>query len=53
MMLHPETAAEALKMQSFLEDAADLIREGRFDAALDALTRADYVRNRLKSATGQ
>jgi hypothetical protein len=51
--LHPVDAANALKMQGYLEDAADLIREGRFDTATEALTRADYVRAKLKSATGQ
>ena len=53
MNLHPEDAANALKMQSFLEDAADLMREGRFDTAVEALTRADYVRIKLRSVTGQ
>jgi len=42
-----------LKMQGYLEDAADLILEGRFDTAIEALTRADYVRAKLKSVTGQ
>jgi hypothetical protein len=53
MALHPEDAANALKMQSFLEDAVDLMREGRFDTAVEALTRADYVRVKLRSVTGQ
>lgn len=51
--LHPADAANALKMQGYLEDAADLIREGRFDTAIEALTRAEYVRAKLKSVTGQ
>jgi hypothetical protein len=51
--LHPVDAANALKMQGYLEDAADLIREGRFDTAMEALIRADYVRTKLKSVTGQ
>jgi hypothetical protein len=51
--LHPVDAANALKMQGYLEDAADLIREGRFETAIEALTRADYVRTKLKSVTGQ
>jgi hypothetical protein len=51
--LHPQDAANALKMQGFLEDAVDLMREGSFDAALEALTRADYVRVKLRSVTGQ
>jgi hypothetical protein len=53
MSLHPQDAADALKMQSFLEDAVDLMREGRFDTALEALIRADYVRAKLKGVTGQ
>jgi hypothetical protein len=53
MSLHPEDAANALKMQSFLEDAVELMREGRFDTAVEALTRADYVRVKLRSVTGQ
>jgi len=48
-----QDAADALKMQSFLEDAVDLMREGRFDTALEALVRADYVRAKLKGVTGQ
>ena len=40
-------------MQGYLEDAADLIREGQFDTAMEALIRADYVRTKLKSVTGQ
>jgi hypothetical protein len=53
MTLHPQDAANALKMQSFLEEAVELIREGRFETASEALTRADYVRTRLKGVTGQ
>jgi hypothetical protein len=51
--LHPVDAANALKMQGYLEDAVDLIREGRFHTAIEALTRADYMRAKLKSVTGQ
>ncbi|PYR92256.1 MAG: hypothetical protein DMF84_14195 [Acidobacteria bacterium] len=51
--LHPVDAANALKMQGYLENAVDLVREGRFDTAIEALTRADYVRAKLKSVTGQ
>jgi hypothetical protein len=51
--LHPVDAANALKMQGYLEDAVDLIREQRFDIASEALTRADYMRAKLKSVTGQ
>jgi len=53
MTLHPQDSADALRMQSFLEDAADLVREGQFETATEALTRADYVRVKLKSVTGQ
>jgi hypothetical protein len=53
MTLHPQDAANALKMQSFLEEAVELIREGRFETASEALVRADYVRARLKGVTGQ
>lgn len=51
--LNPEDAANALKMHGFVEEAADLIKTGKFSAASDALDRADYVRNKLRSATGQ
>jgi hypothetical protein len=51
--LHPQDAATAIKMQSFLEDAVDLIKEGRFDLATEALKRADYTRVKLRSVTGQ
>ena len=40
-------------MQGFLEDAVDAIEALEFDRALDALTRSDYERNRLRAATGQ
>jgi hypothetical protein len=53
MELHPQDAATALKMQSFLEDAAELIQESHFDTATEALKRADYERIRLRSVTGQ
>jgi hypothetical protein len=53
MTLHPQDAATAIKMQSFLEDAADLIRERRFDVATEALERAEYERMKLRSVTGQ
>ncbi|HTP86577.1 MAG TPA: hypothetical protein VMJ34_06510 [Bryobacteraceae bacterium] len=51
--LNQKDAASALMMQGFLDDAADLIRSGQFEKASEALTRADYMRNRLKSVTGQ
>jgi hypothetical protein len=53
LALHPENAANALKMQGFLEDAADLIESGEFDTATEALRRADYERTKLKGVTGQ
>ena len=51
--LHPQDAANAIKMQSFLEDAVELIKEGRFDLATEALKRADYERVKLRRVTGQ
>jgi len=51
--LHPENAAMAMKMQGFLEDAAELIQAHDFEAATDYLRRADAERTRLKSVTGQ
>jgi len=53
MSLNPTDAANALKMQGFLEDAADLIHEGQFDMAVEAIARADYVRAKLAAVTGQ
>jgi hypothetical protein len=53
MTLNPEDAANALKMQGYLDDAAQLISEKQFDQAAQALTRADYVRAKLKGVTGQ
>jgi len=51
--VHPVDAANALKMQGYLEDAAELIRARKFDVALEALQRAEYIRMKLKSVTGQ
>jgi hypothetical protein len=53
MTLNAQDAADALKMQSFLEDAADLIKDTQFETATEALRRADYVRTKLKGVTGQ
>jgi hypothetical protein len=53
LRLNNQDAAAALMMRGFLEDAADLIRAGRLQQALEALTRADYQRGRLKNVTGQ
>ena len=53
LALHPEDAANALKMQSFLEEAADSIRAGDFDSATDSLRAADAERTKLRGVTGQ
>jgi hypothetical protein len=45
-------AAAALIMQGFLEDAAALIQAGQLQQALEALTRADYQRGKLKNVIG-
>ncbi len=52
LALHPEDAANALKMQAFLEDAADAIGESDFESAIDSLRAADAMREKLKSVTG-
>ena len=51
--LNTKDAASALMMQGFLDDAAELIRNDQFEKASEALVRADYMRQRLKSVTGQ
>jgi len=51
--VNPHDAAGVLMMQGFLDDAADFIRAGQFDTASEALTRADYQRNKLRGVTGQ
>ena len=51
--LNPQDAAAALMMQGFLDDAANFIRVAQFDKASEALNRADYQRNQLRSVTGQ
>ena len=51
--LNVQDAATALNMQGFLDDAADLVRDGKFERAAEALNRADYLRARLKNVTGQ
>jgi hypothetical protein len=53
MVLNPADAATAMKMQGYLEDAADLIGEKEFALAVQALIRADYLRGKLKGVTGQ
>jgi hypothetical protein len=51
--LNVQDAATALKMQGFLDDAAELIRDKQFEKAREALDRADYDRAKLKGVTGQ
>ena len=51
--LNATDAAAALMMQGFLDDSVELIRKGQFEKASEALVRADYQRQKLKSATGQ
>ena len=53
LALNPAIAATALKMQSALEDAAELIEAKEFETAIEALRGADAHRARLRSATGQ
>jgi len=52
LALHPEDAANALKMQSFLEDAVDLILAGDYASATDSLRAADAERTKLRGVTG-
>jgi hypothetical protein len=53
LTLNAGDAVTALKMQGFLEDAAELVRARLFERAEEALRRADYERARLKNVTGQ
>jgi hypothetical protein len=53
MSVNPKTGAIALSMQGFMVDAADLIEQHDFARAKEALTRADYERNRLRGVVGQ
>jgi hypothetical protein len=53
LSVNSKDGATALSMQGFLVDAADLIKEREFARAKEALTRADYERNRLRGTTGQ
>lgn len=53
LTLHPNNVAASLAMQGYLQDAADAVESRQFDLASDALTRADYERNKVRSATGQ
>ena len=51
--LNPATAATALKMQSALEDASELLEAKEFETAIESLRSAEAHRARLRSATGQ
>jgi hypothetical protein len=53
MSLNGKDGGTALSMQGFLIDAADLINERDFERAVQALTRAEYERNKLRGTTGQ
>lgn len=53
LSLHPTTLAASLAMQGYLDDAVEAIETRQFDRALQALTRADYERAKLRDATGQ
>lgn len=53
LTLNVQDAATAAKMQGFLEDAVDLVKSNDFALAVEALTRADYERGKLKSVIGQ
>ena len=44
--------ANAVLMESFLQDGADLIQAGDFESAKRAVEKAGYVRARLKSTVG-
>jgi hypothetical protein len=53
LTLNPAIAATALKMQSALEDASELIQTGEFETAIESLRSAEAHRAKLRSATGQ
>jgi len=53
LTLNARTVATALSMQGYLDDAVEAIEARQFDRALEALTRADYERSKLRDATGQ
>jgi hypothetical protein len=53
MVINLASAATAVTMQGFVDDAAQLIKERQFALASNALVRADYERMRLKDITGQ
>ena len=53
LALNPTIAATALKMQSALEDAAELLQAREFETAIESLRSAEAHRAKLRSATGQ
>jgi hypothetical protein len=53
MSVNARDLATSYQMQGFLEDAADLARQGDFEKTKLALDRAAYTCNKLKSVTGQ
>jgi hypothetical protein len=53
LSLNPAIAANALKMQSALEDASELLQAREFDTAIDSIRSAEAHRAKLRSATGQ
>ena len=53
LALNPATAATALKMQSALEDASELLQANEFETAIESLRSAEAHRAKLRSATGQ
>ena len=53
LTLNPVIAATALKMQSALEDASELIQAKEFETAIESLRSAEAHRAKLRSATGQ
>lgn len=53
MALNPAIATTALKMQSALEDASELLQAREFETAVESLRSAEAHRAKLRSATGQ
>jgi hypothetical protein len=53
LTLNPTIAATALKMQSALEDASELLQAKEFETAIESLRGAEAYRVKLRPATGQ
>jgi hypothetical protein len=53
LALNPAIAATAIKMQSALEDASELLQNREFETAIESLRSAEAHRAKLRSATGQ